>query len=198
VEAINQIVVKAAERAGFTGKGLCSSDTTAQESPIAYPTEVGHMRNIAKKLVGMGKEIKKHLTKRLEDMAQEVERTFTTIRLFTRGKGEEAVAKKKKLSEGLQRVVARMRRFVQEGVRDFSGKGRERYQEALDFYGLMLSQIRQWMKTGFHPAGKIVSLWERPSDYAEQGGEGGGIWAAMDYHTIGERVCDRDALSETG
>jgi len=81
--------------------------------------------------------------------------------LFTRGKKEEAVAKEKKLSEGLQRVVARMRRFVQEGVRDFSGKGRERYQEALDFYGLILSQIRQWMKTGFHPAGKVVSLWEK-------------------------------------
>ena len=56
VEAINQIVVKAAVTAGFTGKGLCSSDTTVQESPIAYPTEVGHMRNIANKLVGIGKK----------------------------------------------------------------------------------------------------------------------------------------------
>jgi len=161
VEAINQIVVKAAEKAGFTGAGLCSSDTTAQESPIAYPTEVGHMRNIANQLVGIGKKIKKNLSKTLDGMAQEVQRIFTTIRLFTRGKGEEALAKKKKLSEGLQSVVARMRRFIQDGVRDFSGKGCERYQEALDFYGLMLSQIRQWMKTGFHPAGKIVSLWER-------------------------------------
>jgi len=39
--------------AGFTGSELCASDTTVQESPIAYPTEVGHMKNIAEKLLGI-------------------------------------------------------------------------------------------------------------------------------------------------
>lgn len=88
VEAINQIVVKTAVKAGFTGSALCSSDTTVQESPIAYPTEVGKVSGL-------------------------------------------------------------------------KGKSRDRYQEALDLYGLMLSQIRHWMKTGFHRPGKIVSLWEQ-------------------------------------
>ena len=161
VEAINRIVVKAAVKVGFTGSGLCSSDTTAQESPIAYPTEVGHMRNIAQKLVGIGARIKKKLSGKLEKLAKEVQHTFTKIRLFTRGKEEKAVVQKKKLSQELQRTVSRMKRLVQEKVNGLKGKTRNQYQEILDFYGLMLSQIRHWMKTGFHRPGKIVSLWER-------------------------------------
>ena len=43
VEEINKTVVSAAVKVGFTGSALCSSDTTVQESPIAYPTEVGHI-----------------------------------------------------------------------------------------------------------------------------------------------------------
>lgn len=161
VEAINRLVVKVAVGAGFTGSGLCSSDTTAQESPIAYPTEVGHMKNIAAKLVGIGKKIRKKLSGKLGELAKEVQHTFTKIRLFTRGKGKKAVAGKKRLSQELQRTVSRMRRMVQEKVRRLKGEARDRYQEVLDFYGQMLSQIRHWMKTGFHKPGKVVSLWER-------------------------------------
>ena len=161
VEAINQRVVKAAVEAGFTGSGLCASDTTAQESPIAYPTEVGHLRNIAGKLMGIGLKIKKKLSRKLSKLAKEVQHTFTKIRLFTRGKGEKVVARKKKLAQELQRTVSRMKRLVQEKVKGLKGKSQARYQEALDLYGRMLSQIRYWMKTGFHKPGKIVSLWER-------------------------------------
>lgn len=161
VEAINQLVVKTAAEAGFTGSGLCSSDTTAQESPIAYPTEVGHMRNIAGKLVGIGLKIKKKLSGKLGKLAKEVQHIFTKIRLFTRGREEKAVAQKKRLSQELQKTVSRMKRLVQEGVNGLKVRARDRYQEVLDFYGLMLSQIRYWMKTGFHKPGKIVSLWEK-------------------------------------
>jgi len=161
VEAINQKVIKAAVAAGFTGSRLCSSDTTVQESPIAYPTEVGHMRMIAKKLVGMGSQIKKKLSGRLGKLAEEVQKTFTAIRLFTRGKGEAVVAKKKKLSRDLHRTVSRMKRLVEGGVNSLQEKARGSYRESLDFYGVMLSQIRYWMKTGFHRSGKIVSVWEK-------------------------------------
>ena len=44
VENLNRIVVESAGKQGFTGAELCSSDTTVQEAPIAYPTEVGHMK----------------------------------------------------------------------------------------------------------------------------------------------------------
>jgi len=118
------------------------------------------MRNIAQKLVGIGAKIKRKISRKLETLAREVQHTFTKIRLFTRGKEEKAVAQKKKLSQELQRTVSRMKRLVQEKVNGLKGKARNQYQEVLDFYGLMLSQIRYWMKTGFHRPGKILSLWE--------------------------------------
>jgi hypothetical protein len=161
VESINQIVVKTATGAGFTGSALCSSDTTVQESPIAHPTEVGHLRNIAAKLVGIGMKIRKKLSGKLTTLAKKVQHTFTKIRLFTRGKGEKVVAKKQKLAAELQRTVSRMKRLVQQGVNGLNEKSRDQYQDALDFYGLMLKQIRHWIKTGFHLPGKIVSLWEK-------------------------------------
>lgn len=161
VEAINRIVVQTATGAGFTGSGLCSSDTTVQESPIAHPTEVGHMRNITDKLMGIGLKIRKKLSRRLRKLAEKAVHTFTKIRLFTRGKGEKVVAQKKRLSGELQRTVSRMERLVRGKVDRMKGGSRAGYQEALEFYRLMLSQIRHWMRTGFHRPGKIVSLWER-------------------------------------
>lgn len=161
VEAINQIVVKAAVAAGFTGSALCSSDTTVQESPIAYPTEVGHMKNITDKLLGIGVKIKKKLSRKLGKLAEKVRHTFTKIRLFTRGKEEKAVARKKKLAKELQRTVSSMERLVRGKVDRMKGASRAGYREALEFYRLMLTQIRHWMRTGFHRPGKYVSLWEK-------------------------------------
>ena len=53
-EELNQMVLRSAMGAGFTGIEICAADTTVQESPIAYPTEVGHMKNIAEKILGFG------------------------------------------------------------------------------------------------------------------------------------------------
>lgn len=161
VEAINRIVVQAASKAGFTGSALCSADTTVQESPIAYPTEVDHMRNIANKLVGIGKKIRKKIGGKLASFAAEAQKIFTQIRLFTGGQKKQSVEKKKKLAKKLQQVVSRMQRLVEENVAGLNGASRKQYQEVLAYYRLMLSQIRHWMRTGFHCPGKFVSLWEK-------------------------------------
>lgn len=160
VEEINKAVVKAASAAGFTGSALCSSDTTVQEAPIAYPTEVGHMRNIADKLCGIGRRIRKKLGRKLGKLSDAVQKTFTTIRLFARGKKQEVIERKKKLSKELQRTVSRMQRLVEEKVSGLNGTARAKYQETLEYYRLMLKQIRHWMRTGFHLPGKYLSLWE--------------------------------------
>lgn len=161
VEELNQIVVKTAIGEGFTGTGLMSSDTTVQEAPIAYPTEVGHMRNIARKLVGIGAKIKARITGKLGKLAGEAQDLFTQIRLFTRGKKEKAVERKKKLGKKLQRTVAKMRRLVQKKVERLGSAAKEKYREDMELYRHMLAQIRHWMRTGFHPSHKIVSLWMR-------------------------------------
>lgn len=159
-EALNQIIVKSAVLEGFTGSGLCSSDTTVQESPIAHPTEVGHLKNIAEKLTGIGLSIRKKLSRKLGKLSAEVQKTFTKIRLFTRGKGKGVAEQKKKLSQGLRKTVARMERLVRGEVEKLGNAAKGQYEQALAQYRLMLKQILHWMRTGYHLPGKLVSLWE--------------------------------------
>lgn len=158
-EELNAIVVVAAKEAGFTDGALCASDTTVQEAPIAYPTEVGHMKNIAEKLVGIGSKIKKGVSDKLSVLAEKAMELFTGIRLFTRGKAAVAIERKKKLGRELQRTVRKMERLVREQISKMGGAAQRRYGEKLALYRKMLSQIRQWHRTGFHPDGKIISLW---------------------------------------
>lgn len=159
LEAINKIIVSSAKEAGFTDGALCSSDTTVQEAPIAYPTEVGHLKNISEKLVGIGSRMKRGLSKKLGELSHQAQQIFTKIRLFTRGSSEKVLKQKKKLGKELQATVSKMERLVREEFESMGSAGQEKYREQLELYKKMLSQIRQWMRTGFHPAGKIISLW---------------------------------------
>jgi len=158
-EEINRVVVQTAQLEGFTDAKLCSSDTTVQEAPIAYPTEVGHMKNIADKLVGIGGKIGAGVSKGLKALAEQARKTFREIRLFTRGKKEQAISRKKKLSRDLQKTVAKMDRILRDELAKMSEKTQAKYRPAMELYRKMLSQIREWHRTGFHPAGKIISLW---------------------------------------
>lgn len=158
-EDLNRIVVGVAKREGFTDAKLCSSDTTVQEAPIAYPTEVGHMKNIADKLVGIGSKIRKGISDRIKALAEQARKTFREIRLFTRGKKEKAIERKKKLGRELQKTVAKMERLLRQELAEMGSQAQAKYKPLLDLYRKMLSQIRQWHRTGFHPDGKIISLW---------------------------------------
>jgi hypothetical protein len=161
VESLNRIIVTAAQKAGFTDGTLCSADTTVQEAPICHPTEVGHMKKIAEKLTGIGLRLRKGLSEKLAALSSRAERTFTKIRLFTRGSAEKVTEKKKALGKELQQTVAKMERLVREETRKLGAKSAAQYQDALAFYRKMLAQIRHWHRTGFHRPGKIVSLWAR-------------------------------------
>lgn len=168
-EALNQIIVQHAVGAGFTGTELCASDTTVQESPIAYPTEVGHMKNIAEKLVGIGKKLKGKISENLEKLHKKSMDLFTEIRLFTRGKADEVLQKKKDLSQKLHKVVKGMAKKVTEFSQILSAKSQAKIQEEVQFYQHMLKQIHQWFSTGFHPKEKILSLWERSARAISKG-----------------------------
>lgn len=159
VESLNRIIVESARNAGFTDGSLCSSDTTVQEAPITHPTEVGHMKKIAEKLVGIGSKIKTGVSAKLGQLASDAKKMFTKIRLFTRGDTEKATLQKKKLGKELQKTVAKMERLVREEVAKLQAASGEKYQDVLEFYRKMLSQIRYWHRTGFHRPGKFVSLW---------------------------------------
>ena len=158
-EKLNKIIVQHAVKEGFTGSKLCSSDTTVQEAPINHPTEVGHLRKIGEELTGIGKRIKKGVSLKLEKLKEKAEKIVTEVRLFTRGKGKKVIEEKKKLGKKLHKTVKEMYQVVEKSLGKMSSAASEQYKEDMVLYQKMLQQIEKWMKTGFHPAGKIISLW---------------------------------------
>lgn len=159
-EELNQLMVQSAMGAGFTGPEICSSDTTVQEAPIQHPTEVGHMKKIADKLSDIGKFLGKGAKKAMEKLAEKVSETFRTIRLFTRGKKESAIEAKKKLSKKMHQTVKQMLELAKAHTEELPKRAREKFQsKQAALYDLVLKQAIQWIKTGKHPNGKIVSLW---------------------------------------
>lgn len=158
-EELNKIIVQHAVKEGFTGSNLCSSDTTVQEAPICYPTEVGHLRKISEKLSGIGKQVRKGVASEIEKLKKKVEEIYTEIRLFTKGKKKKVIEKKKNLGKKLHRTVSNMQKIVEETVGDMGAAARKQYEEDLALYRKMIKQIKVWMETGKHPYGKIISLW---------------------------------------
>ena len=158
-DALNQIIVDCAAGAGFTGSGICAADTTVQEAPIQHPTEVGHMKKIMEKLVGIGKKIGGDVAKAVAQLAQKAQDAFTEMRLFTRGKGKQAIEKKKKLSREMYGAVKKALGIVQEKSSMLPKKAQQKAQAQAELFQKMLSQIIKWLKTGKHPAGKLISLW---------------------------------------
>ncbi len=76
-----QLILRSAAGAGFTGIESCAADTTVQGSPIAYPTEVGHLKD---KILKFGKKLKLPNLAELRKLGDKVQGLFTSIRLFTR------------------------------------------------------------------------------------------------------------------
>lgn len=158
-EELNAIIVRHAVKEGFTGSKLCSSDTTVQEAPICHPTEVGHLRKISEQLAGIGKRVRKGMAVKMEKLKKQAEEIYTEIRLFTRGKKEKTIERKKKLARKLHCTISRMHKEVKDCLGEMGVAARKRYEEELALYRKMLGQIKVWMRTGFHPSGKIISLW---------------------------------------
>ena len=159
VEALNTIVLKTALGNKFTKVTLCSSDTTVQEAPIAYPTEAGHLKRISEKLFGIGTHLKQGMKSKLSELSKRAQKTFAQIRLFTRGKTDKVIERKKRLMKRLHSIVRKMYFTVESEVATLRPRSRKKYNESLELYRQMLLQIWQWIRTGFHPRGKIISLW---------------------------------------
>lgn len=159
VEELNQLIVRHAVGSGFTGSELCSSDTTVQEAPIEHPTEVSHMKKISEKLTGIGKKIGGKIAGVVKKAAKSIQDTFTEIRLFTRGKTEKAIEKKKKLSLKMHKATKALLNLIAQNLEGLTKKAKAKVQKELDLYEHMLQQIVQWFKTGKHPMHKLISLW---------------------------------------
>jgi hypothetical protein len=80
--------------------------------------------------------------------------------LFTRGKAEEVLKKKKELSQKLHKTVKAMSNLAAKNIQGLKPAVQAKIQKQISFFKHMLKQIAPWLKTGFHPKNKILSLWE--------------------------------------
>lgn len=172
VAALNTIVLKTAIENKFTKVTLCSSDTTVQEAPIAYPTEAGHLKRISEKLFKLGTGLRHGVKSKLSEFSKRAQKTFAQIRLFTRGKTDKVIERKKRLMRRLHSIVRKMYFTVESEVAALSPRSRKKYDERVKLYREMLLQIWQWMRTGFHPKGKIISLWNTEARAISRGKAG--------------------------
>jgi len=155
----------------YGDRDLCSGYDSARVSDClsnrswAYEEHSGEDFRIWKKL---GLKSLAGLS-RLKDKAQGL---FTSIRLFTRGKTEEALIKKKKLSKKMHTRVQKMVRMAITELQSKSGKLAAQAKEELELYKHMLEQIKIWLKTGFHPKDKLISLWDTTARAISKGKSG--------------------------
>ena len=63
---LNEFVVRMAHAEGFVDPSLCVADTTAQEAPMSYPTEVGLIGTFFKRVTCLGKKSGRSVSPRLE------------------------------------------------------------------------------------------------------------------------------------
>jgi len=105
----------------------------------------------------------------MEVLSKKAQGVFTKIRLFTRGKKEEVLAKKKASSQKLYRIVKSMAQLAKNNLETLPSKTKAEALEQIRFYEHMLAQINQWLKTGFHPKEKILSLWEKSARAISKG-----------------------------
>lgn len=159
VAKLNATVLKVALKNKFTKVTICSSDTTCQEAPIAYPTEAGHLKKISEKLFKIGSGLKRGMKSKLSELSKRAQKIFAQIRLFTRGKTDRAMERRKRLMKRLHSTIRKMYFAIESEVSTLSSRSRKNYEDSLKLYRQMLFQIWQWMRTGFHPKGKIISLW---------------------------------------
>ena len=127
------------------------------------------MKNISEKLLRIGKKLKSKVLKKMQALSQKAQDIFTEIRLFTNGKKEKVLQKKKNLSQKLHKTVKAMIALAKHNLSALPIKMREKILADISFYDHMLGQIKKWLDTGFHPQNKILSLWERTARAISKG-----------------------------
>jgi hypothetical protein len=144
--ALNTMAVRMAVEAGYGDPSLLVADTTAQEAPISYPTEVGLLSSFFRSSSRLAKKAGIHLrTYRLFAKTKEarVEVTRKVVRL--------AKSVKNKLKDSLKRSGPSRVKGAAKGAR-------RRLNHLLQTIEALLPQIEHWLDTGFVAKDKIVSL----------------------------------------
>ena len=171
-EELNVMLLQKALTEGFTDRSVLSSDTTAQEVHITYPSEAGILRQVAQRVARLCKALKKSTKEGVKDFVQSskellelLEVNIKTIlkkvkehQLFAKGK-EAKTKVLEQVSKEAQELMSSMGQLVHKS-KEFACKSIEKmcanFENMEDFLKRLLPQVRHWLDTGKVAKDKLI------------------------------------------
>jgi hypothetical protein len=165
---INEAVVKQAVALGLSDAKVAVADMTAQEAAIPHPNEMGllggFVNSIAAAAKRAGQGFQSFLSK-VHGKFQAAKAHVRKYRLFAKGRTKAAkdrmVSQMTKIIEGINQNLGKAISATSAQGRTLRGHAVVAQRKLVELHatmGKLIPQIRQWLRTGFVAAGKIINL----------------------------------------
>lgn len=166
LRALNEFVLKNAEQTGLLDLRIAVGDTTAQEAPMSYPTEVGLMAGF----VRMVKKASRHaggallqFGRSIKDQANKAVRLVGKYRFFSKSK-EERLSTSQKLLGVVKAIKNKLGKTLQKSgrgksrLKKYAKVARQKLEALHDSMDKLAPQIQYWLDTGRVASKKVVNL----------------------------------------
>jgi hypothetical protein len=163
---LNEFVLRHAHGAGLLDLRTVSGDTTAQEAPMSYPTEVGLMGAF----LGMVSKATKRAGKAMRQFGRGMAKQFDKgrrllrhYRFFSKDKAERLATGHKllKVVKGIKNKVDKALQKTKRGkaqLKKYSKVARQKLEHLCETMDRLAPQIQYWLDTGFVAKKKIINL----------------------------------------
>jgi len=166
MRALNEIALQQAHRAGLLDPNIAIGDTTAQQAPMTYPTEVGLMSGFLR-MVGRAT---KRAGKGLKQLGEQLRRSLAKggqlaakYRFFSKTKAQRLDAGQKMLDvvRAVQRRLGKALEKTKRGasrIKGYAKVARQKLETVHDVMKKLAPQIQYWLDTGRVARKKLVNL----------------------------------------
>jgi len=160
-QQVNHLVVTESVRLGFGKPQLLSSDTTVQEPQIGYPHEAGILRGIAQRVYRAAMKLKNRGSQQAQAAIEKAKEVFGRVKdyhLFAKTKHAKDQALRKILSHSKQLITSSQQviKHVGAASNKTAHSAVAKLKQMAAVSGVLLPQIKQWMKTGKVARQKIL------------------------------------------
>ncbi|MDH3728963.1 MAG: transposase [Myxococcales bacterium] len=164
--ALNEVILQCAADSGCLDARLAVGDTTAQEAPMSYPTEVGLMSRFAR-MVGIAS---KRVGGAMRDFARDIKSSLQRAREFAGKYRFFSKSKEERLSAGqkLLNVVKGVNKKLKKSLgataksksrlKKFAKVARRKLESLHEAMNRLTPQIQYWLDTGYVAKNKLINL----------------------------------------
>ena len=163
---LNEFVLRSAHEAGLLDLRIAVGDTTAQEAPMSYPTEVGLMAGFLRMVSTSVKRAGKSLRKFGRDVAGAIAKGVRLVRhyrFFSKSK-EDRLETGGKLLKVVERIKKKLGKALHDSKRGksklkkYAIVARHKLESLHVSMEKLAPQVRYWLDTGWVAKKKLVNL----------------------------------------